>query len=288
MVRKNLANTSAAFAPKREIDPGNYTLSIIIPCYNEAANLWAIVDRVQKSEIARKEIVIVDDGSTDGTRALLERKIAPFVSKILYHPVNCGKGAALRSGLAAVSGDLVLIQDADLEYDPSEYPRLVAPILHKGADVVYGSRFRGDAAHRVAYFWHMVGNRILTLMSNVLSGLNLTDMETGHKVFRREVIQSITLEEDRFGIEPEMTLKLARQHSVFFEVGIAYCGRTYKEGKKIGLKDAFRAVYVMLKYGIRRQSSDGPVLHNSEDRRIGGSRNTAAMDGFARAKVAAN
>jgi glycosyltransferase involved in cell wall biosynthesis len=245
---------NATFAQRRKIDPDDYTLSIIIPCYNEAATIRDVVERVQNSSVPRKEIIIVDDCSTDGTRAVLQQEIEPLVSRVLYHPVNRGKGAALRTGFNAATGDLVLIQDADLEYDPTEYPQLVAPILHKGADVVYGSRFCGGEAHRVVYFWHMVANRILTLLSNACSDLNLTDMETGYKVFRREAIQSITLQEDRFGIEPEMTIKLAKKRFVFFEVGITYFGRTYEEGKKIGLKDAFRAVYAILKYSIKRQS----------------------------------
>ncbi len=234
------------------IDPKNYTLTVVIPCYNEVSTLRELVDRVINSPIERKEIIIVDDCSQDGTRALIEQDIAPLVSKVLYHPVNRGKGAALRTGFAAATGEIVLVQDADLEYDPVEYPRLVAPILYKRADVVYGSRFSGGEAHRVVYFWHMVANRVLTLLSNIFTDLNLTDMETCYKAFRREVIQSITLEEERFGIEPEMTVKLAKKRYIFFEVGISYCGRTYEEGKKIGLKDAFRALYAIIKYSFKR------------------------------------
>ena len=236
---------------KAPIDPDNYTLSIIIPCYNERATLRELVDRVLKSPIKNKEIIIVDDCSKDGTRDIIESEIKPLVSRVLFHPVNRGKGAALRTGFAAATGEVVIIQDADLEYDPAEYPRLVAPILHRGADVVYGSRFTGGDAHRVVYFWHMVANRILTLLSNIFTDLNLTDMETCYKVFRREVIQGVTLEEDRFGIEPEMTVKLARKRCVFFEVGISYSGRTYEDGKKIGLKDAFRALYAIVKYRFK-------------------------------------
>ncbi len=237
-------------SPRHPIDPENYTLTVVIPCYNERSTIHDIVDRVRNAPVGNKEIIIVDDFSTDGTRQVLEKEIAPLVSRILYHDHNQGKGAALKTGFAAATGDIVVVQDADLEYDPAEYPKLVSPILYRQADVVYGSRFIGGSEHRVVYFWHMVANKVLTLLSNAFTNLNLTDMETCYKVFRREVIQSITLEEPRFGIEPEMTAKLAKRHYVFYEVGISYYGRTYDEGKKIGLKDAFRALYCVIKYSL--------------------------------------
>jgi len=227
-------------------------LSIVIPCYNEAKTIRQIVDRVRASPIAEKEIIIVDDCSRDGTRDLLRTEIAPLVDKIVYHEINRGKGAALRTGFAAVTGDIVLVQDADLEYDPREYPKLIKPILDGQADVVFGSRFMGAEAHRVVYFWHMVGNKLLTLLSNMATNINVTDMETCYKAFRREVLQKITIEEDRFGFEPEITAKVARLDCVIYEIGISYYGRTYKEGKKIGWRDGFRALYAIVKYNVFR------------------------------------
>jgi glycosyltransferase involved in cell wall biosynthesis len=225
-------------------------LSIVIPCYNEVRTIRAIVDRVRAAPVASKEIIIVDDCSIDGTRDIL-RDIAPLVDNIIYHEVNQGKGAALRTGFAAATGDVVIVQDADLEYDPNEYPRLLAPIERGQADVVFGSRFAGGDAHRVVYFWHMVGNKFLTLLSNMLTNLNLTDMETCYKVFKREVLGKITIKENRFGFEPEITAKVAKLDVVIYEVGISYYGRTYKEGKKIGWRDGFRALWAILKYNLR-------------------------------------
>jgi len=239
--------------PPPPIDPATYTLSVVIPCYNERATLAGLIARVRAAPVARMEIILVDDGSTDGTGDLIAREIAPLVAHVIRQPANRGKGAAVRTGIAAATGEIVLIQDADFEYDPATYPMLVEPILHRGADVVYGSRFAPAPVRQVVRFWHMLANRFLTLLTNMVTGQHLTDMETCYKVFRREVIQSVALTEERFGIEPEIVIKLARRKLVFYEVAIPYQPRGYDEGKKIGLKDAVRAIYVIFKHGIWRR-----------------------------------
>ncbi len=225
-------------------------LSIIIPCYNEKGHLSELISRVRAAPVAEKEIILVDDGSDDGTGALIEEQLSEKVDTVVRHSRNLGKGAAICSGLGHVSGDVVIIQDADLEYDPMAYPKLMAPIIEGKADVVYGSRFLGEGPHRVHLFWHYVGNKCLTLLSNMFTNLNLTDMETCYKVFKRDVIEGISIKQKRFGIEPELTAKIARRKCRVYEVGIPYYGRTYAEGKKITWKDGFKAVYVILRYGI--------------------------------------
>jgi glycosyltransferase involved in cell wall biosynthesis len=227
-------------------------LSVVIPCYNEIGTLSQVLDSVLDSPVPDKEIIVVDDGSTDGTRRLLEENIEGKLDRVIYLDRNRGKGAALRAGFAEATGDIVIVQDADLEYDPGDYPAMIGPIREGRADVVYGSRFVGNRPHRVLYFWHRMGNGLLTFLSNMFTNLNLTDIETGYKAFRRDVIQSIEIEEDGFGFEPEITAKVARGGYRIFEVGIGYFGRTYPEGKKIGWKDGVWAIWCILKYNLRR------------------------------------
>jgi glycosyltransferase involved in cell wall biosynthesis len=242
-------------------------LSVVMPVYNERATLHEVIARVlavpkqarnnadrnnggkKDAEPFEIELICVDDGSTDGSREILANLQAQYPEiRVLVQPRNMGKGAALRRGVQESTGDFVIIQDADLEYDPSEYPLLLRPLIEGKADVVYGSRFLGSGPHRVLYFWHSVGNRILTLISNALTNMNLTDMETCYKAFRREVIQSMAIEEDRFGFEPEITVKIGKLHLRVYEVGISYWGRTYEEGKKISWRDGYRALLCLLKY----------------------------------------
>jgi glycosyltransferase involved in cell wall biosynthesis len=226
-------------------------LSVVMPVYNERATLREAIRRVLAMPIDI-ELLCVDDGSRDGSREILEElQLKHSQIRALLQPHNMGKGAALRRGIQEATGDFVIIQDADLEYDPSEYPQLLEPLIQGRADVVFGSRFLGNGPHRVLYFWHSVGNSILTLLSNCLTNINLSDMETCYKVFRREVIQSIPLEENRFGFEPEITVKVARRKLRIYEVGISYSGRTYEEGKKIGWKDGVRALYCLVKYSLK-------------------------------------
>lgn len=227
-------------------------LSVIIPCFNESPTLLEILKRVKDSPYDDKEVIVIDDFSNDGTRDILNdaKKVKGLVDKTIFHEKNMGKGAAVRTGIQEASGDIVIIQDADLEYDPNEYNRLIEPIINNQADVVYGSRFKGSDAQRVLYFWHRMGNGFLTFFSNMMTNLNLTDMETCYKAFKREIFKNIELKENRFGFDPEITAKLAKKKARFFEVGISYYGRTYEEGKKIGIKDGFRTIYCIIKYNL--------------------------------------
>jgi len=227
-------------------------LTVVLPCYNEFATIDAIIQAIKNMPYDDKELIIVDDFSTDGTRDKLKNEYENkgIVDKIIYHDFNQGKGAALKTGFKAATGDIVIVQDADLEYDPNEIPKVIQPIIDGKADVVYGSRFMGSGPHRVVYYWHMIGNILLTTLSNMLTNINLTDMETCYKAFKREIIQSIDIQENRFGFEPEITAKLARKKYRIFEIGISYYGRTYEEGKKIGWKDGLSAIRCILKYNL--------------------------------------
>ena len=241
--------SSAIVYCTKELGFSQVKLSIIIPCYNESKTILSLIEAVKKSPVTNREIIVVDDGSNDGSTDILNKLQDPEVC-VIFHAKNKGKGAALRTGFQAAKGDICIVQDADLEYDPQEFPLVIQPILDGKADVVFGSRFQSGRPHRVVYFWHRIGNGLLTLMSNLFTDLNLSDMETCYKAFRREVIQSVNIRENRFGFEPEVTAKISKMNIRIYEVGISYYGRTYDEGKKIGWKDGVRAIYCILKYNI--------------------------------------
>ena len=224
-------------------------LSVIVPCFNEIKTLDKVINNIQSSPVESKEIIIVDDFSSDGSREFL-KNVQSYNIKTIFHNKNLGKGAALCSGISLAKGKIIIIQDADLEYDPNQFPDIIEPIVNGKADVVYGSRFQGGQPHRVVYFWHRIGNGFLTLLSNIFTDINLTDMETCYKAFRREIIQQIKIEENRFGFEPEITAKIAKLDCRIYEVGISYYGRTYKEGKKIGWRDGVWAIWCILKYNL--------------------------------------
>jgi len=224
-------------------------LSVLVPCFNEIKTISKVIKKIKESPVKNKEIIIVDDFSNDGSREFLSN-LKDNLIKVKFHKINQGKGAAINTGIKYARGKIILIQDADLEYDPAEYGILIKPIIEKKADIVYGSRFKGGQPHRVVYFWHRVGNGFLTFLSNIFTDLNLSDMETCYKAFKSEVIKNIQIEEKRFGFEPEITAKIARKDYRIYEVGISYYGRTYKEGKKIGWKDGFQAIWCILKYNL--------------------------------------
>ena len=236
---------------KNDLDNKNILLSVVVPCFNEIDTIEKVIKKIKNSSVRDKEIIIVDDYSNDGSREYLNSLIDDEIN-IKFHDRNKGKGAAINTGIKYAKGKIIIIQDADLEYDPAEYPNVINPIIDNKADVVYGSRFKGGQPHRVVYFWHRVGNGFLTVLSNIFTDLNLSDMETCYKAFKRDVIKNIKIEENRFGFEPEITAKISKKNYRIFEVGISYYGRTYKEGKKIGWKDGIQAIWCIFKYNLLR------------------------------------
>ncbi len=226
-------------------------LSIIIPCFNEEKTIEKVINSILEQEYKNIEIIVIDDFSYDNTRHILRNSLSSKIDKLIFHTTNQGKGAAIRTGIKETTGEIILIQDADLEYDPNEYTKLINPILSGRADIVYGSRFIGSNPHRAVYFWHKIANNFLTLLSNIFSGLNLTDIETCYKVFKSDILKKIKIEENGFGFEAEITAKISRKKYKIYEVGISYYGRTYSEGKKITWRDGFKAIYCILKYNIK-------------------------------------